>query len=450
MPSPDNISASPGDAPLKLPLLLAYGLLALPLAALTGPVFAVLPTYFITDLGLSAAAVGLALLIARLWDGVCDPTFGIMADRISLPLGRRLPWIALGVPLTIAGGWGLFLPAADISPVMIGVWSVLLYTGWTAMKLNHDALGSELSADYHQRVRITSVREGLGLVGGLVAILLLGWGIDPSGPGLGAAFTALFWAVVAGLLIGLVALVLLVREPQHAPSGRMTLLQVRAMLREDADLRRLCISHFLSQLAAAFPATLFLLYVEFALARPDLKAPLILVYFFSAVVAVPGWIALSRRVGKHRAWRWGMLVTAVLFAPVVFFREGSEIWFAVICVGTGGCLAADLVFPPAIQADLADAETSRSGARPAGLMFALLGLITKVAYALGVGLAFPLLDLAGFAAQAGSENTAPALWVLALLYAAMPAGLKLASWVLLRDFSLDEGKLAVTRAAAGG
>ena len=446
MKSPFTPPADSARIPARA--LASYGLLALPLAALTGPVFAALPTYFVSDLGMDQAAVGLALLIARLWDGISDPLIGIASDRHGAARWRRPGWIALGLPLTIIGAFGLFTLGPALSPLTIGLWSILLYTGWTAMKLNHDALGSELSADYGERTRITAWREGFGLIGGLIAIMLLGWGVAEGGPGLGPAFTLLFWVVAGGLLIGVAGVL---TGPQPDPNEARAGFEWRdmlAILRHNRPLRVLAASFFLTQLAAALPATLFLLFVEFALGRPDLRAPFILTYFLCAVLGVPLWQWLSRRIGKHRAWQLGMLVTAAAFLPAVFFREGAEIWFALVCVATGTCLAADLVLPPSMQADVADVEKARTGRRPAGVLFALLGLLSKLAYALAVGVAFAILDGVGFQASPGSANDGVALAWLAGLYALLPALLKLASVVVLRRYALDEAALAKVRAGA--
>jgi Na+/melibiose symporter-like transporter len=59
----------------------------------------------------------------------------------------------------------------------------------------------------------------------------------------------------------------------------------------------------------------------------------------------------------------------------------------------------------------------------------LWGLLTKLALALAVGIAFPLLDWAGFVQDAATQ-TRTTLWGMALLYAGLPVLLK--SWVIWR------------------
>ncbi|HAJ18542.1 MAG TPA: MFS transporter, partial [Rhodospirillaceae bacterium] len=70
-------------------VLIAYGLLILPLAAATLPLYVHIPNYYAVDLGLGLAAVGGIMFLMRLWDVVTDPLVGVLSDRIVGRYGRR-------------------------------------------------------------------------------------------------------------------------------------------------------------------------------------------------------------------------------------------------------------------------------------------------------------------------------------------------------------------------
>ena len=53
--------------------LIAYALPALPLAALTLPLYVLVPTFYSETLGLSLASVGAALLFVRIFDALIRP-----------------------------------------------------------------------------------------------------------------------------------------------------------------------------------------------------------------------------------------------------------------------------------------------------------------------------------------------------------------------------------------
>jgi glycoside/pentoside/hexuronide:cation symporter, GPH family len=97
-----------------------------------------------------------------------------------------------------------------------------------------------------------------------------------------------------------------------------------------------------------------------------------------------------------------------------------------------------------MQADIVDVDTLGSGARRAGLYFALWTMATKLALAIAVGIAFPLLDRAGFD-PARDNNAGFALTALALLYAALPVALKLITTALVWNYPLDAAAHALLR-----
>jgi Na+/melibiose symporter-like transporter len=98
-----------------------------------------------------------------------------------------------------------------------------------------------------------------------------------------------------------------------------------------------------------------------------------------------------------------------------------------------------------MQADVIDLDTADSGEQRSGLYVSLWALATKLALALAVGTAFPLLALAGYDPGAG-EHSEMGLTVLGLLYAALPVLLKLVAVGLMWDFPVSAGDQAAARA----
>lgn len=409
------------------------------LAMLTGPVFALLPDYFTADVGLPLAATGTALLVSRLWDAICDPLIGITADRLPTHIGQyqfgmRKLLMLLGLPMMLTGAYVLFVRGMSLNPLTLGLASIIMFTGWSACKLAHDAWGAELSSDGPTRIKITGMREALALLGGLIAICIIGWGKLPSGPGTQAALVILCALVVVLALIGWYAALKFV--PDTAARAR-TILDWRSelrRLRNNAPLRRLVLVYLVNGLANALPATLFLPFVVHGLGRPDLQGPLILLYFVCAIAGVPLWIWAGKRFGTVRAWAGSMGLAAFIFVPAYFLTAGDHIWFAFVCVGTGICLGGDLLLPPAIQADIVDGDRLQSGQTRAGLLFAILSFVAKLSAALAPFIGFTVLAAVGFDNRSGAGNSASAIGTLALLYALVPAGLKLCAVAMLRNW----------------
>lgn len=429
---------------LPLPRLAAYGLPALPAAALGLPLYVFLPSFYSASLGLPLAAVGTALLAARLWDVATDPLVGALSDRTRGRLGRRRPWLVASLPLLILSTWMLFRPPDGVGVGYLAGWSVVLYLGWTMLSLPHGAWGAELSGDYHERARISAAREvalvaGTLLAAGLPVLAGLDGGADA---GAVLALLAPILAVALPLAVGVaVALVPDRAGPAAAP---VPWRQAGALLVANRPFRRLITAYLVNGVANGLPATLFLLFVAQVLDAPEMQGPLLFVYFLCGILGVPVWLALARRLGKHRAWCIAMLANCAAFAWVPLLGAG-DVWpFLAICVLTGLCLGADLVLPGAIQADVVDVDTAAGGGRRTGLYFAFWGMATKLALALAVGAAFPLLEMAGFTAGAAA-NDRPALLTLALLYGAAPVAFKLVAVALMWRFPLDQAAQAELR-----
>ena len=110
-------------------------------------------------------------MIARLSDVVTDPLIGTLSDRWQTRLGRRKPWLLMGMPLMLLGTIMIFMPPGDAGIGHLMLWTILMYLGWTMVTLPYGAWGAELSPVYHQRSRVTASREGFVLVGLFVAAL---------------------------------------------------------------------------------------------------------------------------------------------------------------------------------------------------------------------------------------------------------------------------------------
>ncbi len=427
--------------PLSSATLLAYGLPGLPLAVLSLPLFVYLPAFYAEDVGVGFAAVGAALLVARVWDVVTDPLIGTLSDRFDTRWGRRRPWLVAGTPLAMVSAWFLFHPPAEAGWSYLLLWTLLLYLAGTMVMLPYHAWGAELSPDYHARSRISAYREAFVVVGILTATGL---------PALLRADKAEALSVLALLLILTLPLAVAITcravpdapaRPSPAADWRRSL----KVLRANGPFQRLIAAYFLNGIANGLPATLFLLFVEKVLKAPEWSGPLLFVYFLCGVAAVPLWLRLSYRYGKHRVWAAAMIATCLVFIWVPLLGPGDVAWFAVVCVLTGLGLGADLVLPPAMQADVVDYDTLKSRRRRAGVYFGLWGMATKLALALAVGLSFPILELIGLGSQSSGAGSAGGLFVLAALYSLAPVAFKLLAIALIWGFPLSHARQARIR-----
>ncbi len=421
--------------------LVPYGALGLPLAALGLPLTVFLPPFYAAMPGLNTAIVGIMIFLARLFDVLTDPLIGTASDRTSWRLGRRRPYILLGTPILMVAAWFLFVPGASASAVYLLVWSIAAYLGWTLIYLPYTTLGAEMSADYDERSRITAWREGFFVAGTLVAILLPA-GLSRMADSEAAGLEAIAWFLVVALPVTVAWFVWAVPEPEGAAS-RIRWADSARLLAENRPFRRLLLAYLLNGAANGLPAALFLFFVQAILGADQATAGVFLVvYFLSAVAGLPVWLWIGRSWSKHRLWCASMAVVAGVFIFTVTLSDSlyGFIGYTLICVLGGSCLGVDQATAASIQADVIDEDTAAGGDGRAGLYFGLWGMATKLAFTLAIGIAYPLLWLAGF--DAGTDNDGLARWTLVALYGLLPVLIKVGVIAMMWRFPLDRDRHA--------
>lgn len=411
--------------------LVAYGGLGLPLAMAALPIYVHVPKFYADTLGLSLASVGFLLLFARVFDAVQDPLLGYLSDRTRVTRWGRQIWIAAGAPLLALGMIGLFVPP-DWTPNALSAWLVamllLVYTGFSITTISYQAHGAEMSGDPNERTRITSWREGLGLLGVFVAAALPEVLASQVGQRQGfAVFSYLF----APTLLVLAFVAVRFAPPAvmtHAPGGE----RIFAVMLKPFDNRRfrpLLAIFVMNGIAASIPATLVLFFIEDVVKRPDLTAHFLVTYFAAGAVGMPLWVKLSAALGKGRAWFAGMILSIVAFVWAYRLGAGDATAFFVICAMSGLGLGADLALPPSLLADVIDDDERAGKGRNEGAYFGLWNLVTKANLALAAGVALPLLASMGYAPK--EAHTAAVVGALAAVYALLPCVLKAGAALLL-------------------
>ncbi|MEO7761018.1 MAG: MFS transporter [Casimicrobiaceae bacterium] len=404
--------------------LWSYGLVALPLAMAALPIYVQVPKFYADTLGIDLAVVGFVLLSLRLADCLIDPLLGGWSDRFGnrarligwslIPLGFGM--IALFTPPAASGDGRVWWLAGTLA---------LVFTAYSAATINHQAWGSELSTDSHQRTRITATREALALIGVLVASIIPGLFSDE-----GTGLRALAWMFAA--ILALCGGWTVWRAPHSAriaPSSHRSqtspgiLHALLATLRVDA-FRKLLAVFVVNGIAAAIPATLVLFFVKDVIGAEAKQGWFLGLYFLAAAAAMPAWITLARRVGKARAWIASMVIAIASFIWAMRVGAGDTAAFLAICAASGIALSADLALPSSMLADAIDHGPPDVGA---GSYFGLWTLATKLNLALAAGIALPLVQWFGYRPGGGTPT---GLTALTIVYAGVPCFLKLCAVIL--------------------
>ena len=142
---------------------------------------------FLTDIGITAAAAALILLLPKLWDAVNDVLFGYIMDRHTFKNGQRfLPWVRMGTTAIGITTVVLFAIPESLPGAVKVAWFLIAYVifdiCYTILDAPAYALTTVMTSDVEERTAIIAGGKLWAMVGSVVATLLvpllrprLGW-----------------------------------------------------------------------------------------------------------------------------------------------------------------------------------------------------------------------------------------------------------------------------------
>ena len=435
-----------------------YGLMGLPLAFVALPLYVLLPNYYARSFGVSLATLGAVLVAVRLFDTLIDPLLGRWADNLHRRSGAAeqapatvLRWAALAALLLCTGFGLLFFPPAplqaDTTQVMLWLGATLLLTtiAFSALTILHQAWGARLGGDPLYRSQVVAWREGLGLVGVIIA------SIAPIALGLPATVALLVIASVGGWVawrsgpapMGLTGSPAVGSGPRPQGEARMTGNAAADARAQSLDAGPNAVSLWLpwqrtrfqqlmgvfmvNGIASAIPATLLLFFVQDRLQAPPSTEPLFLgSYFVCAALSIPLWLKVVPRLGLARTWGLGMVLSVVVFAFAARLGAGDVSAFLIVCALSGVALGTDLALPAALLAGVIQHHGDQQQSE--GAYFGWWAFATKLNLALAAGVALPVLGLLGYTPGATDPQ---ALQTLTFAYCLLPCALKMLAAALL-------------------
>ncbi len=393
---------------------LRYGLMGLPLAFVALPLYVLLPNHYARAYGIPLGTLGALLLWARLLDALVDPWLGRLSDRLFAHSLAQVLRVGSVAALCLAAGFtALFFPPLRGQGLLVWAMGALCitYLAYSLLSITHQSWGARLGGDALQRSSIVAWREGLALLGVLLASVLAVL------VGLGITTVVLVAALVVGLLAWQQA-----PRPVASPPGTQ-------LARERSAYAALARRGFaallgvfmLNGIASAIPATLVLFFIQDRLQAPQAMEGLFLVaYFLSAALSMPLWLRAIARWGLWRAWLGGMLLAVAVFAWATLLGAGDLLAFGAVCALSGLALGGDLAVAPALLTGVIQSNGDQ-GAHE-GSYFGWWNFATKLNLALAAGLALPALQALGYSP---GVRTPEALQALVLAYCVLPCALKL-------------------------
>jgi Na+/melibiose symporter-like transporter len=215
------------------------------------------------------------------------------------------------------------------------------------------------------------------------------------------------------------------------------------LLGRNRPFARLLVAYVFDRLSMGVYFALFPFYIQYALGLLQAFLIVSVVVAVASLVCVPFWVAVARRLGKHRAYCLANVVTLCGYLLFYFAPAGEMLSLVVIYAVLGLGNAGTMVLPGSMTADAVDYDELRSGVQQAGAHMAFLVFVIKVGLA-GGALGLAAASLLGFQQTVG-VHTAESLQGLRLAVACLPAVLIMPAIALMWNFPLDARRHRIIR-----
>ncbi len=270
---------------------------------------AFVPIFLANKFGLGAGLIGFFMTLDNIAALFIQPPVGAWSDRLRTPLGRRIPFILIGAPVT-ALAFGL-IPLAAVLPLFVACTSTLLLSAalWRTpvVALMPDLTPSE------KRSQANGIINFMGGIGTIIALQTGGmlYKLSPAFP---------FWLGSALVVIAALIVFLFIREPKdylesNEPQPSM-IESLREILNDkDKSGSRILFAIFFWFIGYSAVETFFTLYAQEHLGIDAGDGATLLSVFplFFVLFAIPsGFIAA--RIGRRVTISLGLIIVSIILA----------------------------------------------------------------------------------------------------------------------------------------
>jgi Na+/melibiose symporter-like transporter len=287
--------------------LLGFGFFGV--SVIWGVYNAFVPIFLANKFHLAPAFIGFFMTLDNIAALFIQPPVGAWSDRLRTPIGRRLPFILVGAPIT-ALAFG-FIPLASVLPLFVACTSTLLLSAalWRTpvVALMPDITPSE------KRSQANGIINFMGGIGTIIALQTGGmlYKLSPAFP---------FWLGSTLVVIAALIVFLFIKEPkdylesdQPQPSMIESLQEV--LNDEEKSGARILFAIFFWFIGYSAVETFFTLYAQEHLGIDAGDGATLLSVFplFFVLFAIPSGV-IAARIGRRMAILFGLTLVSVILA----------------------------------------------------------------------------------------------------------------------------------------
>lgn len=398
--------------------------------------------FFYTDIyGISAAAAGTIMLIARFWDMAIDPVIGIVSDRTKSRWGKFRPYILFGaIPYALLAVLTFTTPDLGEAGKIVyaGATYVLLMTAYACINLPYSALGAVMSADTYERAGLNTYRFIAGFIGQFIVTglaLTLANFFGGGNKAQGFQYTVVLFAALS--LIFFFITFKATKERVQPPKEQKNSLKedLRNLFKNRAWVI-LAIVGIVSFIMFAMQNAAIAYYFKYYLGREDNVQLFNVVGTIALIVALPLSKPLAKRFGNKNVFIGSSLISGLFF--MLIYLPGIENITTIYVFN----IIAKMAYAPAVPllwtmiADSADYGEWKTGRRATGLYFSAAVFAQKAGWGIGAAIAGWILTFSQFVPNV--EQTETAITGIKLLVSVIPGILYMSCAIFMIFYNIDQ------------
>ncbi len=417
--------------------------------------------YYQDVLGLSAAFVGLILMIARIFDAANDPFMGIVVAKTNTRFGRFRPWIITGTVLNALVLYFLFA-APDITGAPLMVWFSAMYILWgvtyTMMDIPYWSMIPAVTSDTKERENLSVVGRSCASVGNalvavftLMAVSALGGGSERTG------FARLALIIAVLFVIAEMILFMTIKEKRSETETKTGTVRemIQALARNDQAMVTV-ITIILVNSAMYITMNLIIYFFKYDFGGADWIGSYTTFNMIGGLGQILGmtlvYPLMHRKMPNQTVFKTALALSIAGYLIImVMCLTGLGHSLVALCIPgmLVFCMSGILVVLTTVfLSGTVDYGEIRTGRREESVIFSMQTFVVKAASGLSVfiaGLGISLIGLKGNADQTAvvaEVQSASAIAGLRFLMTLLPAaGLIIAMIVFVRHFKLTDERM---------
>ena len=396
-------------------------------------------SYLANYLGIPVGIAGALTTAVLVFDIITDPLIGYLSDRTETRWGRRVPWMALGALVLVAGIIGLFGVPEGLSQSGIILWVGTFFgiatIGFTMLAIPYGASAGEITRNPKERSAMTGFRmtfASLGILLGGAVIPLLAAGTREGHLSASIMVSPIIVLAIWGSLWATR------KAPKIMQPSRINIFSMAGLVWGNRSFMTLVVLYGVMTLAialitAGLPfAALYLILDSGDTALSPVAAGLgtlslmFAAFVLGSILSQAMWVWFSGRFGKTPALVSGVMCYIALLGLIYLSLPSVNVTMvAGLFLIAGITNGAYQQIPWAMYPDLMDETRANSGEAIEGAFSAIWLFGQKVANALAPSLLAVILAFYGWQEtdQGVTEQTPEAIGALQYAITLVPAGI---------------------------